>query len=115
MKTISVKIFSSILLTVLLSVWLSPLDAAASHNTCRIKAGTDDVQVRVFDRDPDGNPIRDAFTYGEIWRGVLKKGESRIVESSHGSIDYSYRSLSDSRTYGGNLASCAHGETIRVP
>ena len=102
-------------LSVLLTVFLLPPDVAASHNSCRIKAGSDDVQVRVFDRDQDGNPIRDAFTYGEIWRGVIKKGQSKSFKSSHGRINYSFRSLRDSRTYGGNFNTCFHGETIRLP
>jgi len=114
-KTMYFKMLLSILLTVMLSIYLSPLDASASHNTCRIRAGTDDVQISVFDRDQDGNPIRDAFIYGKIWRGELMKGESKTIRSSHGRIGYSYQSLSDSRTYGGNLSSCFHGEIIRVP
>lgn len=103
------------LLSVLLAIILFPFDAVASHNYCRLKAGSDDVYVRVFNRDQDGNPIRDAFTYGEIWRGVVKKGESIKLRSSHGRINYSFRSLRDYRTYGGNLTPCSHGEIIRVP
>ena len=114
MKTITAKAPLAILL-VLLAVFLLPLDIFASHNSCRIKAGSNDVQVRVFDRDQDGNPIRDAFTYGEIWRGVIKKGQSKNIKSSHGRINFSYRSLRDSRSYGGNFNNCFHGETIRLP
>ena len=114
MKTIYTKLPLTIL-AVLLALFLFSSNAAASHNSCRIKAGSDDVRLRVFDRDQDDNPIRDASTYGEIWRGVIKKGESIRIKSSHGRINYSYQSLRDSRSYGGNLTPCSHGEIIRVP
>ncbi len=114
MKTIYAK-ESLTILAVLLAVFLFPFEASASHNSCRIKAGSNEVQVRVFDRDQDGNPIRNAFTYGEIWKGVIKKGQSKSLKSSHGLINYSFRSLSDSRTYGGNFSTCTHGEIIRIP
>ena len=104
-----------IIIVVLLATFLIPLSASAAHNSCRIKAGSDDVQLRVFNLDQDGNPIRDGFSDGEIYRGVVEKGQSIKIESAHGRINYSYRSLRDSRSYGGNLTPCSHGEIIRVP
>lgn len=114
MKTIYIN-EPLIIIVVLVAIFLFPFDASASHNSCRIKAGSDDVQVRVFDRDQDGNPMRDTLTYGEIWRGVIKKGQSKKIKSSHGRINYSFRSLSDNRDYGGNFSTCFHGEIVRIP
>ena len=114
MKTIYANGFLTILV-VLLAIFFIPFNASAAHNSCRIKAGSDDVQLRVFNLDQDGNPIRDGFSNGEIFRGVLKKGQSIKIKSSHGRINYSYRSLRDSRSHGGNLKPCSHGEIIRVP
>ncbi len=103
------------IIVVLMVIFLLPFSASAAHNSCRIKAGSDDVQLRVFNLDQDGNPIRPDSNNGEIYRGVIKKGQSIKIKSSHGRINYSYRSLRDSRSYGGNLTPCAHGEIIRVP
>ena len=114
MKTIHANNFLTIIV-VLLAVFLIAFSASAAHNSCRIKAVNDDVQLRVFNLDQDGNPIRDGFSKGEIYRGVLKKGQSIKIDSSHGRIDYSYRSYRDDRNYGGNLMTCSHGEIIRVP
>ncbi|MDX1708167.1 MAG: hypothetical protein R3274_06170 [Desulfobacterales bacterium] len=99
----------------LLAILLIPFSAFAAHNACRIKAGNDDVLLRVFNLDQDGNPIRNGFSDGEIYRGVVKKGQSIKIESSHGRINYSYRSFTDDRNYGGNLTPCSHGEVIRIP
>jgi hypothetical protein len=114
MKTIYADGFLMIIV-VLLAVFIIPSSASAAHNSCRIKAGSDDVRLRVFNLDQDGNPVRDGFIDGEIYRGVIKKGESVKIESSHGRINYSYQSVRDSRSYGGNLTPCSHGEIIRVP
>ena len=114
MKKLYAKRFM-IIIVHFLAVFLIPLSASAAHNSCRIKAGSDDVQLRVFNLDQDGNPIRNGFSDGEIYRGVVKKGQSITVESAHGRINYSYRSLRDNRSYGGNLTPCSHGEIIRVP
>ena len=114
MKTIYTKETLTIL-AVLLAVYLFPFEASASHNVCWLKGGSGEIQLRVFDRDKDGNPTRNAFTDGELWRGVIKKGESIKIKSSHGTINYSYQSISDNRSYGGNFSTCSHGEIIRIP
>jgi hypothetical protein len=113
MKTIYIIVPLSIL-TVFLAVSLLSLDAAASPNSCRIKAGNNDVYVRVFNRDSNGNPIRRDFDYGEVYRGVIKKGESQKITSSYGRIEYRYQSKSNSRGYGGNITLCNRGNTIRL-
>jgi hypothetical protein len=107
-------VLTTIFLFVIISALL-PSDAAAGHKSCRIKAGSDDVYVRVYDRDQDGNPTRNRMYYSEIWRGVIKKGQSKTIKSYYGRIRYDYQSLADNRPYGANLTSCFHGETIRVP
>ena len=75
-----INIFAAITLSLfLITGSLIPLEAAAGHNTCQIRAGSDDVYVRVFNRDKDDNPISDGFSTGEIWKGVIKKGESQSM------------------------------------
>ena len=103
------------IIVVLLAIFLIPFSASAAHNSCRIKAGSDDVRIKVYDLDQDGNPIRDGFSDGDIYRGIVKKGQSIKIDSAHGRINYSYRSFRDDRNYGGNLTPCSHGEIIRVP
>jgi hypothetical protein len=114
MKTIYIIVTVSIL-SVFLAVSFLPLDATASPNSCRIKAGNNDVYVRVFNRDSNGNPIRRDFDFGEVYRGVIKKGDSKRITSSTGRIEYSYQSMSNSRGYGGNTTFCNRGNTIRLP
>jgi hypothetical protein len=99
----------------------TPPEAGADHNTCRLKAVNYDVYVRVFDVDRSGNTIWERNLYGnkylggELWKGELKKGESKIIESYNGKFRYDYKSHTQSRTYGNNLASCVHSEIIRLP
>ena len=114
MKTIYIIVSLSVL-TVFLAVSFLPLDATASPNSCRIKAGNNDVYVRVFNRDSNGNPIRRDFDFGEVYRGVIKKGESKKITSSYGRIEYRYQSMSNSRGYGGNITLCNRDNTIRLP
>lgn len=114
MKTIHIMMPLSIL-TVFLAVSFLPFDATASPNSCRIKAENNDVYVRVFNRDSNGNPIRRDFDFGEVYRGVIKKGESKKITSSYGRIEYRYQSMSNSRGYGGNITLCDRGNTIRLP
>jgi hypothetical protein len=114
MKTLYL-IVSLAVLTVFLAASLLPHDAAASPNSCRIKAGNNDVYVRVFNRDSNGNPIRRDFDFGEVYRGVIKKGESKKITSSYGRIEYHFQSMSNSRGYGGNITLCDRGNTIRLP
>lgn len=97
-------------------------EAAASHNTCWLKAGNDDVWVQVYDRDRDGNTINDGNFYRkyflgerELWEGKLKNGQTKVIKSSNGEIRYDYKAASAYRSYGNNTASCSHGEIIRIP
>ena len=114
MKTIYIIVPLSIL-TLFMASSLLPLDAMASPNSCRIKAGNNDVYVRVFNRDTNGNPIRRDFDFGEVYRGVIKKGESKKITSSYGRIEYHFQTMANSRGYGGNITLCDRGNTIRLP
>jgi hypothetical protein len=94
-------------------------EVSATHNACSIKAEDKVEWVRVFDVDQDGN-IKHGFSSGYyareiLWRGMLKKGQSHQIQSSNGEIIYEYKASSDDRSYGDNVASCSHGETITVP
>ena len=107
---------------ILIVTALSTLEATASHNTCWIKAANDDVSVRVFDKDRDGNTINDGNFYRkyflgerELWEGMLKRGQRKSIKSSNGQIRYDYQAASADRSYGRNTASCSHGEIIRIP
>ena len=94
-------------------------EVSANHNACSIKAEDNVEWVRVFDVDQDGN-IKHGYSSGYyareiLWRGMLKKGLSHQIQSSNGEIIYEYKSSSDDRSYGDNVASCSHGEIISVP
>jgi hypothetical protein len=97
----------------------SATTASANHNVCTIKAGDRIVWVRVFDVDPDGNIMHGYrsgyYSRNILWRGMLKEGEVQEIRSSNGEIKYEYQASSEDRGYGGNFASCSHGETIVVP
>jgi hypothetical protein len=90
----------------------------ADHNACYIKAEDAKVWVRVFDVDEDGNIKSDYsslfYRRKTLWKGILEKGQTHRIESSNGEISYEYKASSDDRSYGANLASCSHGEIIRV-
>jgi hypothetical protein len=112
------KIKSIFLFALFLTLVLAS-EVSAAHNACSIKAEDSVEWVRVFDVDQDGN-IKHGYSAGYyareiLWRGMLKKGQSHQIQSSNGEIIYEYKSFSDDRSYGGNVASCSHGETISVP
>ncbi len=97
-------------------------EAVANDNSCRFKATSDDVFLRIFDRDRSGNTINDGNYYRKhflnerpLWEGALKKGQTQSIKSSNGEVRYDYKAASDDRGYGNNTASCTHGETIRLP
>ena len=101
---------------------LTTVKSAASHNVCWLKAQNNDVFVRIYDKDRDGNTINDGNFYrkyilgeGPLWEGVLKKGQRKMITSTNGEIRYDYQSASADRSYGRNTASCSHGEIIRLP
>jgi len=113
LKRKSIFLFALFLTLVLAS------EVSAAHNECSIKAEDKVEWVRVFDVDQDGN-IKRGYSSGYyareiLWRGMLKKGQSHQVQSSNGEIIYEYKASSDDRSYGNNVASCSHGETITVP
>jgi hypothetical protein len=45
---------------------------------------------------------------------MLKKDKSHQIQSSNLEISFEYKSSSDDRTYGNNVASCSHDEIITV-
>lgn len=121
MKIIDKLVLTSFLAVFIISFLTIP-DAAANHNICWLKASNDAVFVRVFDKDRDGNTINDGNYYRkyflgerEIWQGTLKKGETKLIESSNGEVRYDYKASSAYRSYGENTALCDHDETIRLP
>lgn len=120
MKIIYLPVIATFLVTFII-IYLTPIEAAASHNTCWIEAGSQDVFVRVFDKDRSGNIIahrnsRGYFSVGhEIWKGKLEKGQKTLINSTYGEIRYDYKRSSDDRAYGNNTASCDRGGTIILP
>jgi hypothetical protein len=78
--------------------------------SCYLAAEFDDVYVYVIEyTDPD--QVLDRVLY----QGYIPKYQKQIVESSSGAIKYSYRQLSDDRTYGDNRAECVNGREISIP
>jgi hypothetical protein len=106
--------------SLLVALFLSATAAFANHNVCTLKASGNEVWVRVFDVDRDGNIMRGHHSYGFIsrevlWDGILAQGERSEIKSSSGQIRYDYKVSSDDRAYGNNSATCSHGEVIMLP
>lgn len=78
--------------------------------SCYLAAEFDDVYVYVIEyTDPDR--VLDRVLY----QGYIPKYQRQRIESSSGAIKYSYRQLSDDRTYGDNRAECVDGRQISIP
>lgn len=88
--------------------WPQPKTDMAT--SCYITAELDDVYVYVIEyTDPD------RVLEKVLYRGNIPKDQRQIIESSSGTIKYSYRRSSDDRTYGDNRAECTNGRKISIP
>jgi hypothetical protein len=80
------------------------------QKACYILCDMDDVYVYVFEfTDPDR--VLEKILY----RGNIPKSQKKIIKSSSGKIEYSYRRSSDDRSYGDNHAECVKGRVISIP
>ncbi len=107
MKRLAVTILG--VFTILIVGLFLCFDAAADENTCTLKADADKVHVTVWDED-SGQDRQD-----KIFKGWLKSGEEKKIQSTTGLIVFSYKEAEDDRSYGDNHKACKDGNTIRVP
>ena len=84
--------------------------ATAGDNSCVLKAATD-VIIEVWDVDDQGNkgPRK--------WKGSLKQGEKKSIESHYGQIRYAYSTnMTENEPLSGDVGRpCFNGKIIGVP
>ncbi len=109
MKKITILvIFAIFLMFSYLSIATST--AIAGDNTCVLKAAVD-VIVEVWDVDDQGNkgPRK--------WKGSIKQGEKKRIESHYGQIRYAYTTnMTENEPLSGDVGRpCFNGKIIGVP
>lgn len=83
--------------------------SAAEDNSCYIHAPSDtDLWVIVFEEDNEGNR-------GEIlWKGNLKAGEKKLIQSRWGMIKYEY-ATDPNQPYSGDVTAVCHDkQTVTI-
>lgn len=89
---------------------IAPLTANAGENDCILEASVD-VTLEVWDVDDQGNKgVRN-------WKGLIKKGARKRIQSHHGQIRYAYTTVIDeNEPLSGDVGrSCHEGKIIGVP
>jgi hypothetical protein len=89
---------------------IAPLNANAGENDC-ILAASVDVIVAVWNLDDNGNK-------GQlIWKGLIKQGGQKRIESQHGQIRYAQTTVVDeNEPLSGDIGRwCNNGKIIGVP
>jgi len=81
----------------------------AVNQKASFKAGVKKIHVTVWDEDSQED------RQGKIFEGALESGERKKIQSTTGSIVFSYKLAGDDRSYGDNHRTCKSGNTIRVP
>ena len=89
---------------------IAPSMAIADDNSCILKAATD-VIIEVWDVDDLGNkgPRK--------WKGSIKQGEKKTIESQYGQIRYAYTTnMTENEPLSGDIGRpCFNGNIISVP
>lgn len=89
---------------------LAPTLANAGENSCVLEASVD-VIVEVWDVDDQGNKGY------RIWKGTIKQGQQKRIESQQGQIRYAQTTVMDeNEPLSGDVdRSCHKGQIIGVP
>ena len=84
---------------------------AAAEGTCYIQATNDDVFIKVFDLDRDGN------MGNLVWEGRVNANQSVKITVPHGFFRYYYNAEPDvdQPLSGGFDRSCGDDQTVLVP
>jgi hypothetical protein len=87
-----------------------PTIANGGENSCILKAAVD-VVVEVWDVDDLGNKGQ------RTWKGKIKQGEKKDIESQHGQIRYAYSTnMTENEPLSGDIGRpCFDGNIISVP
>ncbi len=99
-----------IFLMMFLCVSIAPLNANAGENDCILEASVD-VIVEVWGLDDEGNKGH------RIFKGLIKQGEQKRIESQHGQIRYAHTTVIDeNEPLSGDVGRwCNDGKIIGVP
>ena len=91
-------------------VSMTPLIADAGENDCILEASVD-VIVEVWDLDDEGNKGH------RIFKGLIKQGEQKRIESQHGQIRNAHTTVIDeNQPLSGDVGrGCNDGMIIGVP
>ncbi len=109
MKAISLILLS--VFVILIASLFPFVDAVADDKTCIIKADAGKVHLIVWDADDEGNKGY------RIWRGLIKQGEQKRIESQHGQIRYASTTvIGENEPLSGDRGRwCQNGKIIGVP
>ena len=109
MKKSTILVISTFLM-MLSHLNLEPLSASAGENDCILEASVD-VIVEVCNVDDRGNKGQ------RIWKGLIKQGEQKRIQSSHGQIRYARSTyVTENEPLSGDIGrSCHDGKIIGVP
>ena len=105
------KISLLVLLAIVFSAVISPLQADVRDLYCFLQANTTDVRVEVWEEDRRGNK-------GQlIWRGIVRPGKRQRINSRTGNIRYasSVYVKTNEPLSGDDSRTCEEGITIGVP
>jgi hypothetical protein len=105
------NVFILVIFMIMISAIVSPLKADVRDLYCFLESITQDVAVKVWEEDRQGNkgPL--------IWQGIVKQGKRQRVNTRTGNIRVSTNAyVGQSNAYSGDKSRwCEAGSTIGVP
>ena len=105
------KVSLGVILVMLFSSIISPVEADRRDLFCFLQASSLDVKIEVWEEDKRGNK-------GQlIWRGLVKQGQRQRIDTRTGAIRYASNIYLDTTNASSGDTSrwCEEGTTIGVP
>ena len=96
-------------MAIVLTHLLFAYNTAAEDTSCYLRPVMDDVKLYVYEFEP-GSTIEK-----HLFKGIVKKGDKQMIESTTGKIVFSYQVVTEDRSYGDNRERCVRGNWINVP
>jgi uncharacterized membrane protein len=100
-------VYAIFFFAIMLTGFSSSPAASADDKSCWLEAGNT-VYLSIDDLDSRGNILE------RLWRGVLAKGDKKLIKSSNGKIRYYTNPNADASSAGINKT-CVNNEIIAVP
>ena len=103
-----IRLLTTLFLVIIVTAFIS---VAEADETCYLEARHTDVRVEVWDLDKRGNK-------GQlIWKGVIKKGQRKLIRTSDGHLRYGSTTYIEKNTLlsGDRGRWCSDGNIIGVP